>query len=105
MQGSETIGAQHSLATKKAWKSKCSLKSHMDSVRALYLSPSGTLLASASEDCSVKLWDISGVVRGGEIEDADPYVTLRGHRGPLFSMTGAKKETQKPFREMLYTAG
>ena len=53
----------------------------------------------------MKLWDISGVVRGGEIEDADPYVTLRGHRGPLFSMTGAKKETQKPFREMLYTAG
>jgi striatin 1/3/4 len=55
---------------KKVWKSKCTLKSHMDGVRGLYFSESQDVLVSASEDGSLKVWDM---------ETNDPYVSLRGH--------------------------
>lgn len=59
---------------KKIWKSNGTLKSHMDGVRGLYFHPSQKLLVSASEDSTLKVWDLN------KHSDAiDPYITLRGH--------------------------
>ena len=59
------------------------LRSHMDIVRGLHFVPDIDSLVTVSEDCTVKLWSLKGL----EV-DAEPYVTLRGHTGPLFAVTG-----------------
>jgi WD40 repeat protein len=71
------------------FQSKCTLKSHLDSVRGLHFGPQA--LASAAEDCTVRLWDVN---KFSNIKDAEgvlnfePYVTLRGHLSPIMSMSG-----------------
>ena len=44
---------------KVLFSSKCTLKSHFDSIRGLHFLPSSNALASASEDCTIKIWDVS----------------------------------------------
>lgn len=62
----------------------------MDSVRSSHILPDGETLATVSEDCMVKLWSLDGIESSykksnGNIE---PYLTLRGHTGPLLAVTG-----------------
>src|SRR5262249_53265296 len=52
--------------------SEVTLEGHSNGITAVTLSPDGTLLASASNDCTVKLWNIA---TGREL------VTLKGHTG------------------------
>lgn len=61
---------------------KAALKSHTDSVRCTEFLRHRSVLVSASEDCTVKLWDVSKT--DSELE---PYCTLRGHVFPILSMT------------------
>lgn len=63
----------------------------MDSVRGLTFIQATDSLASISEDCTVKLWSIRGMVESKNDKDAllEPYITLRGHTGPLFCVEGA----------------
>ncbi len=63
----------------------------MDSVRALHFIPSINSLVSASEDCTLKIWDASKFASLKDIEGVinfEPYLTLRGHKDPIFSMQG-----------------
>jgi WD40 repeat protein len=89
------------MRSKILYQSKCTLKSHFDSIRGLtFLSttnPDGSMghsLVSASEDCSLKLWDANKFCNYKELQAADghsnfePYLTLRGHRTPIFSIDG-----------------
>lgn len=74
--------------------------SHFDSVWSVVFLPNN-LLASASEDCCVKLWDLNALDwidehrwESSEFETDDTILadnydifTYRGHKAPLFSLT------------------
>lgn len=76
----------------------------MDIVRGVQFVPEIDTLASISEDCTVKLWSLKGIDQAyNETEgNIDPYITLRGHTGPLFSVTGANHPNHK---QLIFTAG
>jgi WD40 repeat protein len=75
---------------------KMCLLSHMDSVRGLtYLEQEG-ILASVSEDCLVKLWNVK------EEEVLEPYLTLRGHVDPIFSICQTVSQDKE---RLICTAG
>lgn len=79
---------------------KMSLRSHFDMVRGLYVTPSpDRIVASISEDCMIKLWSLPDLHQKYEDKkgNVEPYVTLRGHTGPLLSITGRN--------ETIFTAG
>lgn len=79
----EQVANAAAVNSKKIWKTKGTLKSHMDSVRGLYFHPIEKLLVSASEDGTLKVWDLAH-----QCENIDPYITLRGHTKALFALTG-----------------
>ncbi|CAG9334003.1 unnamed protein product [Blepharisma stoltei] len=87
--------------SKRLWELKATLKSHMDGVRSVYFAPKNGILATSSEDCVIKLWDISNYESLNESSFFEPYFTLRGHKGPIFCSTG----NQIGNEQMLYTAG
>ena len=75
----------------------------MDIVRGIRFIPELDAMASISEDCTVKLWSLNGIEsnyqeNNGNIE---PYITLRGHTGPLFSITGGHPQHKRT----IFTAG
>ena len=73
------------------FNNKCSLKSHMDSIRGIHFLSNMNSLVSASEDCTVKVWDANKFSSLKEIEGVinfEPYLTLRGHLEPIVSMAG-----------------
>ena len=80
---------------------------HLDSVRGIQFIGSLDWMASVSEDCTVKLWDVKlmhknmsdGFGEGIQFK-SDPYFTLRGHTGPLFKITGSSINDR-----IIYTAG
>jgi striatin 1/3/4 len=74
----------------------------MDSVRGLAYFDTEQILASVSEDCLVKLWDIKDIKKNFNAEAIEPYFTLRGHTAPVFAIcknNGLSKE------KYIYTAG
>ena len=75
----------------------------MDIVRGLLFVPDIDSIASVSEDCTLKLWSLKGLDKvyqdtEGNIE---PYITIRGHTGPLFCIAGPHNSLQK----VIFTAG
>ena len=44
------------------------------------------VLASVSEDCTVKLWDCKGFLN--DSDSFDPFLTLRGHTQAIFTIDG-----------------
>ncbi|MFS8159512.1 MAG: hypothetical protein ACMG6E_04735 [Candidatus Roizmanbacteria bacterium] len=74
-----------------AFNNKCSLKSHIDSIRGLHFLPSINGLVSASEDCTLKVWDVTKFATLKDVEGVvnfEPYLTLRGHREPIMCISG-----------------
>ncbi|KAI9023006.1 WD40-repeat-containing domain protein [Phycomyces nitens] len=70
----------------KIWKTKMSIKGHLDSVRAVCCHPSEMVVASGSDDFTVKVWNLqkatgddgSGMKKVLH-EEADASMTYRGH--------------------------
>lgn len=75
----------------------------MDNVRGLLFVPEIDSLASISEDCTVKLWSVKHLDQTYQETEGnpEPYITLRGHTGPLFSITGPMNNNGK----VVFTAG
>ena len=85
-------GGKKSHYIKKAlFSSKCNLKSHLDSIRGIHFLTGQSSLISASEDSTIKVWDVKKFSTLKEIEDVnnfEPYLTLRGHTSPILSISG-----------------
>lgn len=86
----------------------------MDVVRCLQFMPESGTLVSASEDCTIKLWDLEGQLAPTEnqapsaINDMEPYMTLRGHTGPILStgaVEGAPMAEDSLLDSMLFSGG
>lgn len=80
---------------KVLFQSKCTLKSHLDGVRGLHFVPAQNALATASEDCTIKLWDVNKFCSIKDVEGVlnfEPYITMRGHLSPIMSLSGSDSD-------------
>ncbi|KAJ3371390.1 hypothetical protein GGF31_003314 [Allomyces arbusculus] len=64
------------------WRPRLQLQHHLDAVRMVEFHPTDSLLASASEDGTVKLWNLPSRAR----RDVEPYLTLRASTAPVLSV-------------------
>ncbi|KAI6043016.1 WD40-repeat-containing domain protein [Pisolithus marmoratus] len=86
----------------KLWKPKRTLRSHLDTVRALAFHPTELCLATGGDDCVVKIWrtDVTGltssVVR--PTTESEPQLTLRGHSAGITCLL------HSPSRHLIYSA-
>lgn len=88
---------------RKEVSAKYVMRSHMDIVRGVQFVPEIDAVASVSEDCTVKLWSFKNIENVYSENDGnlEPYITLRGHTGPLFSVTGGHPRNKR----VVFTAG
>jgi striatin 1/3/4 len=88
---------------KKEITPKYQLRSHMDIVRGLLFVQDLDVMTSISEDCTLKLWSLNNLDNLYQETDGnpEPYITLRGHTGPLFSIAGPHNNHKR----VIFTAG
>ncbi|OZJ02569.1 hypothetical protein BZG36_04192 [Bifiguratus adelaidae] len=84
----------------RMWRTKYSLRSHLDSVRSTILHPTEMLVASGSDDGTVKLWnltkDAATMSKKALQQDVEPNMTYRGHESPILSLA-MEKQTNRIF--------
>ncbi|KAF6023018.1 STRN3 [Bugula neritina] len=70
---------------RKTWNAKYTLRSHFDGVRALVFHPVEPVLLTASEDHTMKLWNLQKTVptKKATALDVEPVYTFRAHQGPV----------------------
>ncbi|XP_025942252.1 striatin-3 isoform X5 [Apteryx rowi] len=75
-------------AFRKTWNPKYTLRSHFDGVRALAFHPVEPVLITASEDHTLKLWNLQKTVPAKKSAslDVEPIYTFRAHIGPVLSL-------------------
>ncbi|XP_046649582.1 striatin-like isoform X2 [Daphnia pulicaria] len=73
---------------RKTWNAKYTLRSHFDGVRALAFHPIEPVLVTASEDCTLKLWNLQKTIPAKKSAslDVEPVYTFRGHTGPVLCL-------------------
>ncbi|XP_011374697.1 striatin-3 isoform X3 [Pteropus medius] len=73
---------------RKTWNPKYTLRSHFDGVRALAFHPVEPVLVTASEDHTLKLWNLQKTVPAKKSAslDVEPIYTFRAHIGPVLSL-------------------
>jgi WD40 repeat protein len=79
---SKSDSAVLSTSTARTWKPKYVLPSHLDSVRSLCFHNDGPILITASEDCTLKMWNIDKLSK----KSLDPLHTFRAHTGAVFTV-------------------
>ncbi|WWC89550.1 uncharacterized protein L201_004474 [Kwoniella dendrophila CBS 6074] len=74
----------------KVWKTRRTLKSHLDIVRAVaFAHGPGVVLATGGDDCTVKVWgvDVAGVMsQKPSAQEIEPIMTYRGHTSSITSL-------------------
>lgn len=72
----------------KTWEAKYTLRSHFDGVRALGFHPTEPVLITASEDQTLKFWNLQKAVpaKKSAALDVEPLYTFRAHTGPVLSL-------------------
>jgi len=75
-------------AFRKTWSAKYTLRSHFDGVRSLAFHPSEPVLITASEDQTLKMWNLQKTITSKKSTqlDVEPVYTFRGHTGPVLSL-------------------
>ncbi|NXN76851.1 STRN4 protein, partial [Himantopus himantopus] len=75
-------------ALKKTWSPKFTLRSHYDAVRGLTFHPAEAALITASEDGTLKLWNLQKPIapKKNAALDVEPVYAFRGHRGPVLAV-------------------
>ncbi|XP_036392150.1 striatin-4 isoform X2 [Megalops cyprinoides] len=73
---------------KKTWNPRFTLRSHFDAIRALTFHPSQAVLLSASEDGTLKLWNLNKAMHSKKNAalDFEPIYTFRAHSGAVLSL-------------------
>jgi len=74
---------------RKTWNAKYTLRSHFDGIRALSFHPTEPVLITASEDQTLKMWNLQETIpakKSAAALDVEPVYTFRGHTGPLLSL-------------------
>ncbi|KAK3531638.1 hypothetical protein QTP70_025875 [Hemibagrus guttatus] len=73
---------------KKTWNPRFTLRSHFDAIRSLTFHPSQPVLLTASEDGTLKLWNLNKTMHSkkGAALDVEPIYTFRGHSGAVLSL-------------------
>lgn len=74
---------------KKTWNPRFTLRSHFDAIRALTFHPSQAVLLTASEDGTLKLWNLNKAMHSKKNAalDVEPIYTFRAHNGAVLSLT------------------
>ncbi|XP_022905740.1 striatin isoform X2 [Onthophagus taurus] len=73
---------------RKTWNAKYTLRSHFDGVRALAFHPTEPVLITASEDHTLKLWNLQKTVQAKKSAslDVEPLYTFRCHNGQVLCL-------------------
>ncbi|KAM4595182.1 striatin-like [Fundulus diaphanus] len=76
-------------ALRKVWNPRFTLRSHFDSVRSLAFHPVEPVLVTASEDHTLKLWNLQKTAPAKKCAalDVEPIYTFRAHSGAVLSVT------------------
>uniref|UniRef100_A0AAQ6A754 Striatin N-terminal domain-containing protein n=1 Tax=Amphiprion ocellaris TaxID=80972 RepID=A0AAQ6A754_AMPOC len=74
---------------KKTWNPRFTLRSHFDAIRALTFHPNQAVLLTASEDGTLKLWNLNKAMHSKKNAalDVEPIYTFRAHSGAVLSLT------------------
>lgn len=73
---------------RKTWNAKYTLRSHFDGVRALVFHPQDPVLVTASEDHTLKLWNLHKTAPTKKTTglDVEPLYTFRAHTSPVLCL-------------------
>ncbi|KAL1683492.1 WD40-repeat-containing domain protein [Schizophyllum commune] len=89
-------------SSNKKWHPRRTLRSHLDTVRAVAFHPTELCLATGGDDCTVKIWrmDVSSLATaaGRPAVEVEPQLTLRGHSA------GITRLIHSPSKGLLYSA-
>ncbi|KAF9452863.1 WD40 repeat-like protein [Macrolepiota fuliginosa MF-IS2] len=86
----------------KVWKTKRTLRNHLDAVRAVAFHPNELCLATGGDDCTVKIWrmEVSSLASSSTrpTTEVEPQLTLRGHSAAITRLI------HSPSKQLLYSA-
>ncbi|XP_043264228.1 striatin isoform X2 [Colletes gigas] len=73
---------------RKTWNVKYTLRSHFDAVRALVFHPTEAVLITASDDHTLKLWNLHKTLPAKKSSslDVEPLYTFRSHTSPVLCL-------------------
>ncbi|KAH8240926.1 hypothetical protein KR026_008225 [Drosophila bipectinata] len=96
-----TGGSAGGAGYRKTWNAKYTLRSHFDGVRSLIFHPEEPVLITASEDHTLKLWNLQKTVQAKKSAslDVEPLYTFRAHTGPVLCLG------MSPSGETCYSGG
>ena len=75
-------------------RSTTNLKSHLDAVRDIYNTPDLKYLVTVGDDRIINIWDLKKSLHMNR-EVYDPYLSLRGHKDNIISITGPEDNSKK----------
>ncbi|XP_060100183.1 striatin isoform X2 [Heteronotia binoei] len=75
-------------ALRKTWNPKFTLRSHFDGIRGLAFHPIEPVLITASEDHTLKMWNLqkTSPAKKSASLDVEPIYTFRAHNSPVLSV-------------------